>query len=571
MFLSVVQWPVVQRTLGALLMLFAATLTIPIAVGWCYQDGAVYALTYSLIIIFSLGLISWWPVRNETRELRLHDGFVIVTLLWSTLSIAGSLPFMLTPASDIRDSPSHAPLSNVPLPFIDAVFESVSGLTTTGATVIVGLDYLPHALLFYRQQLHLLGGMGIIVLAVAILPMLGIGGMQLYRAETPGPMKDEKLTPRIRDAAKGLWIVYIGLTAICACSYWLFGMNAFDAITHAFSTIATGGFANYDASMSHFNNSWLMVVSILFMLLSGINFSLHFIVLRNVTMWGRDKEVRAAFKMTKRTIVNHTVNGNPLLRVNGNRSLNGCHSEDRYERFRNLRAQLKSLYRGLRHRARYVKQYWNDAECSAYLLFIGSVSFVVVVYLLLTHTLSVDQALLHGIFQVVSLTTTTGFTTVEYFAWPHFLPVLLIFSGFVGGCAGSTAGGMKVIRFLLLFKQGRQEIIRLIHPTAQVPVKLTQRVVPERVIGAVWGFFAVYIMAFTTMLLLLMATGLDQVTAFSAVAACINTVGPGLGEVSANFAGINAFAKIVLSFAMLLGRLEIFTVLVLFTPVFWQR
>lgn len=481
---------VVQRLLGILLMVFSLTMLPPVLIGIIYGDGAIIPFLLGFAMTAILGVFIWHPVREIHRELRLRDGFLVVALFWSVLGLFGALPFML-----IDFDPA------LPMSFTDAVFESLSGLTTTGATVLVGLDNMPHSLLFYRQQLQWLGGMGIIVLAVAIMPMLGIGGMQLYRAETPGPIKDTKLTPRITETAKALWYIYLGLTLACMLAYYLAGMNLFDALSHAFSTVAIGGFSTHDDSMGYYPEPAIMIVGIVFMFLAGINFSLHFISLR----------------------------------------------------------------------ARNGLIYLRDAEFRAYSLTLIIVAIITIVYLHFTHTYEGSEALLHGIFQVVSIATTTGFTTTEYFAWPGFLPVMLLFTSFIGACAGSTGGGMKVIRLLLLFKQGKREIMRLIHPAAHVPVKLGNKPVPERVIGAVWGFFALYVASFAVMLLILMATGLDQITAFSAVAACINNLGPGLGDVGANFAAINDPAKWVLSFAMLLGRLEIFTLLVLLSPAFWRQ
>jgi len=478
---------VVQRLLGILLMLFSGTMLPPALVGLWYGDGAVLAFVQTFAITLAVGFACFVPVQTCQQEMRLRDGFVVVALFWSVLGLFGALPLLLATVPKL--SPT------------DALFESLSGLTTTGATVIVGLDHLPHAILYYRQQLQWLGGMGIIVLAVAVLPMLGIGGMQLYRAETPGPVKDSKLTPRITETAKALWFIYLNLTVICALAYWLAGMSLFDAISHAFATIAIGGFSTHDASIGFFDSPSVMSIAVVFMLISGANFALHFMA------WN----------------------------------------------------------------SRSVRIYWADSEFRAYVAAMALVALVTILYLHFTHTFQGGEALLHGVFQVVSIATTTGFTTTEYAAWPGFLPVLLLFTSFVGGCAGSTGGGMKVIRALLLFKQGKREIICLIHPTAQVPVKLGNKAVPERVINAVWGFFALYIASFTVMLLAIMATGLDQVTAFSAVAACINNLGPGLGDVGANFAAINDPSKWVLCFAMLLGRLEIFTLLVLLTPTFWRR
>jgi len=384
----------------------------------------------------------------------------------------------------------------------DAVFESLSGLTTTGATVITGIDDLSHAVLFYRQLLQWLGGMGIIVLAVAVLPMLGVGGMQLYRAETPGPMKDNKLTPRITETAKALWYIYLGLTVACTLAYWVAGMTLFDAVAHAFSTIAIGGFSTHDLSIGYFNSPAIEVVAIVFMLLAGMNFALHFLA------WNS-----------------------------------------------------KSL-----------TAYIMDTEVKVYLLLLGTTSLITLSYLYQYEVFdSIDQVLVKGVFHVVSMGTTTGFSSVDYNHWPIFLPTLLLLSSFVGGCAGSTGGGIKVIRFLLLIKQGMREIKQLVHPSAQIVVKVGKKVMSDRVIRSIWGFFSAYVAAFVVMMMLLMAMGLDQVTAFSAVAACMNNLGPGLGAVAYHYGDLADPAKWVLSFAMLLGRLEIFTILVLLSPTFWRR
>ncbi len=482
------QTTAILRILGLLLMLFSTTNLPPVIVALLTDGSAITPFLLAFGITFVVGTLCWLPVRRVRKDLRLRDGFMVVVMFWTALGLAGALPFM------IAENP-HMSLS-------DSVFESLSGLTTTGATVIIGIDYLPHSILFYRQQLQWLGGMGIIVLAVAILPMLGIGGMQLYRAETPGPMKDTKLTPRITETAKALWFIYLGLTLLCAVAYWLVGMTPFDAIAHSFSTVAIGGFSTHDLSIGYFDSALVEAVAVVFMTISGVNFALHYVAWRS-------------------------------------------HS---------------------------VRPYYFDSEVRAYLFLLGVASFIATLYLYFTDTFSdLGSALHHGIFQVVSIGTTTGFTTAEYYSWPGFLPVLLIFISFVGGCAGSTGGGMKVIRVLLLVKQGIREITQVVHPSAQIPVKVGAKAMPERVIAAVWGFFALYVATFSVMMLLLMATGMDQVTAFSAVAACLNNLGPGLGDVGAHYGDISAVAKWILAFAMLLGRLEIFTLVVLFTPAFWRN
>ena len=484
------QFSAVQRILGILLMLFSLTMLPPVAVSFWYGDGSATPFVIAFLLTFLAGAVSWVLVRKKRRELRLRDGFLVVVMFWSVLGLTGSLPFTLS--------------ANPHISITDSIFESISGLTTTGATVIVGLDDLPESILYYRQQLQWLGGMGIIVLAVAVLPMLGIGGMQLYRAETPGPMKDSKLTPRITETAKALWYIYLGLTIACTLAYWSAGMTLFDAIGHAFSTIAIGGFSTHDASMGYFDSTLIEMIAVFFLLASGANFALHF------TAWGG---------RTKRPLV-----------------------------------------------------YFADSEFRFYLLVLG----LVAVYVSLSLRFSGvypdwTEAITLGIFQTVSIGTTAGFTTADYSVWHGFIAILLLFTSFVGACAGSTGGGIKVIRFLLLIKQGLREITRLIHPSAQIPIRVGNKTISPRVIEAVWGFFALYVGSFTVMYLALAVTGLDLMTSFSAVAASINNLGPGLGSVGINYGALNDPAKWILCFAMLLGRLEIFTLLVLLTPAYWRK
>jgi trk system potassium uptake protein TrkH len=482
------QLAAILRIIGLLLMIFSVAMLPPALVGLIYGDGAIIPFVTAFAVTLVAGVLVWFPLRKQRKDLRIRDGFVVVVVFWLVLGFSGALPlyFSETPTLSLTDS----------------VFESISALTTTGATVITGIDTLPHSILFYRQQLQWMGGMGIIVLAVAILPMLGIGGMQLYRAETPGPMKDNKLTPRITETAKALWYIYLGLTIACAVGYWLAGMDTFDAIAHSFSTVAIGGFSTHDASMGYFNSTMVEVVAVIFMILAGINFSLHFLSWRTLT----------------------------------------------------------------------IRPYLHDPEVQTYFVVLSVTAAITTLYLYLVGTFdNVGSALHHGIFQAISIGTTSGFTTAEYYAWPGFLPVLLLFSRFIGGCAGSTGGGLKVIRFLLLYRQGVREIKRLIHPNALIPVKIGNKPLPESVINAVWGFFSLYVASFVILMLMVMATGLDQITSFSAVAACMNNLGPGLGDVGAHYGDINEVAKWILCFAMMLGRLEIFTLLVLFSPDFWRK
>ena len=482
------QLAVILRILGILLSLFSLTMIPPLVISLFTKDGSATPFILAFVIILFIGLLFWLPVKNFKNDLRLRDGFFVVVLFWVGLGLTGSIPLLL---------------SNVPdLSITDAIFESISGLTTTGATIIIGIDNLPKSILFYRQELQWLGGMGIIVLAVAILPMLGIGGMQLYRAETPGPVKDTKLTPRITETAKSLWYVYLTMTIACAFSYFLAGMGVFDAVAHSFSTVSIGGFSTHDQSIGYFNNSSIESVAIFFMLASGINFSLHFLSFQNIN----------------------------------------------------------------------IKPYLNDAELHAYLKILIVICIVCTSYNAIAGNYeNLSEVFRDSIFQTVSIATTTGFTTANFQNWPGFIPLLLIFSCFIGACAGSTCGGIKVIRILLLFKQGIREIKRLIHPNAIFTIKIGDKPISERIIEAVWGFLAVYVIIFAILLLVLMATDIDFLTAFSALSACINNLGPGLGEVSQNYYGINEIAKWILCLAMLLGRLEIFTLLVLFTPAFWRR
>ena len=478
---------VIQRVLGLLLTMFSATMVLPIVVSLIFADGQWITFAGSFLIVLGSGAAIWWPVRNQTRELRLRDGFLVVALFWVVLGLFGAVPLLLT---------DHPQMS-----FTDAVFESMSGLTTTGATVLTGLGGLPESILYYRQQLQWFGGLGIIVLAVAVLPILGVGGMQLYRAESPGPVKDTRLTPRITETAKALWYVYLGITVVCALAYWLAGMGPFDAVCHALSTVAIGGFSTYDQSIGHFDSTPVELVAVVFMFVSGVNFSLHFLA------W--------------------------------------------------------------RHRS--LKHYVQDPEFRAYAKLLGWLIAVVLLYLYWQgYYPTLSETLTKGLFQTVSIATTTGFTTADFASWPGALPVLLILSSFVGGCAGSTAGGMKVIRWLLLYRQGLREVQRLVHPSAKTPVKLGSKAVPSRVVDAVWGFFAVYVVVFGILLLILIAAGLDQVSAFAGVAATLNNLGPGLGEVASGFGGVGVVEKWSAVCAMLLGRLEIFTLLVLVTPTFWR-
>jgi trk system potassium uptake protein TrkH len=478
----------VFKVLGILLMFFSLIMVPPSIIGLIYNDGEAHTFAISFVAILVVGLGLWLPLYKSKSELKTRNGFLVVVLAWLIVGVFGALPFLIS--------------ENTPLSITDAAFESFSGLTTTGATVLTGLDNLPPSILFYRQFLQWVGGIGIIVLAVAVLPLLGIGGMQLYRAEAPGPVKDNKLAPRIAETAKYLSYIYVSLTLFCCIAYWLAGMSFFDAICHAFSTTAIGGFSTHDASLGYFDNIYIEIVAAIFMMLSAINFSLHF------TAW-----------------------------------------------------QQKNVFR-----------YLKDPEFLFYIGVVSLVGILVCTSLFVTNTYeTISQSLRFGLFQTVSILTTTGFSSTNFSAWQSFIPLMLIFAGFMGGCAGSTGGGIKAIRVLLLYKQFVREIKRLIHPSGVFAIKYGKSAISDRLIQAVWGFIGAYISIFLVMVIAMMMTGLDFESAFSAVAASLNNLGPGLGVVSSHYGDISDSGKWLLCFNMLLGRVEIFTLLVLFSPMFWQK
>ena len=474
------------RIVGLLLMLFSLGTLPSMLLGWVQNDGTASVFGQAFAATAISGVVLYLLTQRVNSELQIRDGFLVTAAFWIVLGLYGSLPFLLSDAMSVS--------------VFDAVFESVSGLTTTGATVLAGLDALPPSILLYRQLLQWLGGIGIIVLAVAVLPMLGIGGVQLYRAESTGPAKDSRLTPRITSTAKALFSIYLGLTVACAAAYYAAGMTLFDAVCHAFSTIAIGGFSTHDASMGYFDSDIILLIACLFMLISAVNFGLHFIA------------------VTKR---------NPQI-------------------------------------------YRFDSETKFFSWMVLIAACVTCATLVFMNILPVEKAITHGMFQTISIATTTGFASDNFSLWPSFLPTFLIMLSVMGACAGSTGGGMKAMRILLIFRQGRRELKQLLHPNAVIPLKLDHRRVRPEVVSAVWSFFAVYMFSAFILVLCMLATGLDFLSATSAVTAAINNLGPGLGSVSANYASVTDPGKVILCVAMLLGRLEIFTLLILFTPTFWR-
>jgi len=475
------------RVLGILLMIFSLSMLPPVGISLIYYDLAIPSFVTAFSITLLTGFFIWFPFRSKIHELKTRDGFLVVVLFWTVLSTFGALPLFINLFPKLS--------------FLDALFESVSGLTTTGATILTHLQDLPRAILFYRQELHLLGGMGIIVLAVAILPMLGIGGMQLYRAEIVGPIKTAKLRPRMTQTAKSLWYIYAGLVVLCALCYWLAGMKLFDAVGESFSTLSTGGFSMHNSSFAFYRSPLIDGISIVFMLLGGTNFGLHFLFIKN----------------------------------------------------RTLRA------------------YFKDPEFRAYLSIIAVVTVIVAVTLIIYHDFHRGRTLLNALFTVVSIGTTTGFTTTDFNNWPTFVPYLIMVIAIIGGCGGSTSGGIKIMRCLLLKEQGKRELKRLIHPQSVVALKLGDETLPENIIQAIWGFVSVFILLFVILMLMLLATGLDPRTAFGALASCIANTGAAIGGVHNNFEHVPIFAKWILIFAMLVGRLEVFTIIVIFMPSYWRK
>lgn len=477
-------YSLILRIIGIMLILFSIMLFIPIIVSIIYNDGNLSTFLLSSLIILITGLILYYPNKNSKNDIKTKEGFLIVVAFWFILSIFGSLPFMLD--------------KQLTLSFTDAFFESVSGWTTTGATIITSLDILSPSILIYRQELQWLGGMGLVILAIAILPMLGVGGNLLYKAESTGPIKDTKISPRIAETAQSLWSIYLGLTILCSLFYYFAGMNFFDAVAHGFSTIAIGGFSTHDASIGYFDSYLIEIICIVFMLLSAMNFILHFMLLKskNIHTYFEDTEFKSYIFIILLLLLGLTI-----FTVNGN---------------------------------------YSD--------------------------ITVRQIL----FQTVSFITTSGFTSTAYDVWPTFIVSTLITISFIGACAGSTGGGLKVIRVLLMFKLLKKELLKILHPTAEIPIKLDSSSINDDISTTLFNFFIFYILSFLFLSFLLLLTGLDVTTSFSAVASCINNLGPALGSVADNYSGISIFAKYVLSFAMILGRLEIFTLLIVMTPYFWK-
>ena len=466
-----------------LVLFFSFSYVFPIIVSVIFDDGALYIFLKTLALVSLFGVVGLISTRKIKSELSQKDGFVIIVMFWIILSIAGSIPFYLSGMS-----------------FVDSFFESMSGITTTGATVISNIDTLPESILFYRQLLQWLGGMGLIVLAIAVMPLLGIGGGQIYKTEIPGAMGEQKLTPRIKETAQALWIIYLGLTLVCTFLYFIGGMSLFDAVSHSMSTVAIGGFSTHDESIGYFNSTFIELICIVFMLLSAFSFTLHY------------------FAIYKKK---------PL-------------------------------------------KYFYDPEFR-FFMFVLSIVFLLALMISLLSGYENAPNIKEIAFHSVSTVTTTGFSISSNSDWPLSLSFLMLIGAFIGACSGSVGGGVKSWRVMIMLNHAYTNIMKIIHPNSVTTLKIGTRSVDNEVATSVWGFFSIYVISFVVLLLAILISGLDLESAFSAVGACLNNLGPGLGVVSENYASISSFSKGVLAFAMLLGRLEIFTLLVILTPMFWAK
>lgn len=479
----------IAQVLGLMAMMMSASHLMAIAAALIYKDGTEMAFTFSMVFNFAVGFFIWLATRRHTRELKPRDGFLLVTLAWSGGAAFATIPLLLT----------------IPgISLTDAYFETMSGLTTTGATVLAGLDDLPPAVNLWRHELNWLGGMGIIVLAVAIMPLLGVGGMQVYKAETPGPMKDSKLTPRIAETAKNLWLVYAGLTLLCMLALKWAGMSWLDAICHAFAALSLGGLSTHDASVGYFDSPLIEAILILFMVIAALNFTSHFLALRG----------------------------------------------------------------------RSFRPYVHDPEARAVVVVLALSSFGIALFIYI-HGVYDDfgTAFRYASFNLVSIATDCGFVNTDYEKWPIFAPMWILFLSAITASSGSTGGGIKMIRTLILARQARREMLLLLHPQAVHPLKIGGGAIPNKAIYSVLGFIFVYFMSVVVLTFGLMASDLDFISSFTAIIACINNAGPGLGKVgpATNYGSLSDYQVWLCTIAMFIGRIEIFTFLILFTPAFWRK
>ena len=481
------RWRLILYVVGLLTLFFGLTMAAPLAVSLFFKDGSGIPMLISLAVTILFGTSMTLGFRGaQIADIRQREGMAIVFFGWMAMGLFGALPFFFAGEG---------------VSFTDAFFESVSGFTTTGASIFTNIERHAEGILFWRSFIQWLGGMGIIVLSLAVLPFLKVGGMQLYKAEVPTPVPD-KLKPRIQETAVTLWKVYILFTFLQVLLLLAGGMNLYDAVCHTFTTMPTGGFSTKNASIAHYDSAYFDTVFILFMLMAGINFSLHYQMLK----------------------------GKPLA-------------------------------------------IWRDAE-GRFFLFLSLVLVLLVswnIYGEVYHTLG--DAIRYGAFQVVSILTTTGFATADYETWPAMSQLILFLCMFIGASAGSTGGGVKCLRIMLLFKYCTRELFLLVHPRSITHIKISGKPVPEEIIRSVIGFLALYIGLFAICTVILSGLGVDFMTSLTAVASCIGNIGPGFGMVgpAENYAAIPTLGKWLLIWCMLLGRLEIYTVIILFAPEFWRK
>ena len=473
----------ILKITGIILLIFSLFILIPISAAFFYGES-IDNFLQSFLIIFFVGLLAYFPNKKERSQIKIREGFLIVAIFWFVLSFFGAIPFLMD--------------ESLKFSLVDAVFESASGWTTTGATVVSNIDNLNKPLLLYRQLLQWLGGIGIVVLVLAILPILGVGGMYLYKAETSSPVKDNKLSPRITETAKSLWGVYIVLTIACAVLYKIAGMSYFDAIGHSFSTVSIGGFSTHNASIGFYSSDLIKIICMVFMFLSALNFVLHFLFYKN-----------------------------------------------------------KSL-----------TVYTSNSEMKSFFLIIIILMLLVAIFSTGSRTQSLEN--IDIMFHILSFATTSGFTVSNYSNWPTFIITIVFLSSFIGACAGSAGGGMKVIRFTIALKSIKKQLLKVIHPKAEITIKVNDKKVDDMTIETILSFIILYIILFFTASILIMLSGHDVVTSFSSVAACINNLGPALGDAYGNYESLNDFSKSLLLLMMIIGRLEIFTFIILITKYFWK-
>jgi trk system potassium uptake protein len=481
-----INYRIILQIIGFLIALTGALMLSSVAFSIYYSSNDFYPLLFSSIGSIITGFLLWYFNKDQKQEIKIREGYLIVSLGWIVMSVVGAVPFIL-----------HG---SIPV-FSDAFFETMSGFTTTGATILKDIETLPSGLLFWRSMTHWIGGMGIILLSIAILPILGIGGMQLYKAEVAGPNKD-KLHPRVRETAKRLWGIYVMLTFSQASLLFIGGMDVLDSVCHAFGTLASGGFSTKNASIAAYHSAYIEYVVIIFMFLAGTNFSLHYLALHGK-----------------------------------------------------------------------LKAYWQNEEFRFYFLFTAAVVLGITLYLIFHNSLPIEQSFREAAFSIISILSSTGYANTDYEAWAPFFSTLFLILLLFGACSGSTSGGIKMIRHYLLFKNSFYELKRLVHPSAVIPVRIDERAVHPDTLVKVAAFVILYLVVWGLGSVVMAFTGLEFSTAFGSVAACLGNIGPGLGTTGpvGNYADVTTFGKWFLSFIMLLGRLEIYTVFLIFSPSLWKR